>query len=100
MNICEKSFITLNDRSTQCGKAKQLHSLNSMYYQILGCFDQKLRPNLARDILESALEALKVCTQTREMIMVAVASSMFARMRLRVDLAATPKHSLVELFCS
>ena len=34
---------------------------------------------------------------TLEMIMVAAASFMFAHKRLRVDLASTPKRSLVEL---
>ena len=32
--------------------------------------------------------------------MVAVVSFMFARTRLRVGLASTPKRSLLELFCS
>jgi len=59
-----------------------------------------LKPNLVRDVFERALEAQKVCTYTRVMIIVAAASLMFARTRLRVGLAATPKRSLVELFCS
>ena len=60
----------------------------------------RLKPNLVRDVLERALEALKVCKHTREMSMVGAASFMFARTRLRVGLAPTPKRSIVELFCS
>ena len=39
------------------------------------------------------------CTHTREMIMVAAVSFVFAHTRLRVGLASTPKRSLFELFC-
>ena len=58
-----------------------------------------LKPNLARDVFERALEEFKICRHTREMIMVPAASFMFARTYLRVSLAATPKRSLFLLFC-
>ena len=58
----------------------------------------RLKPNLVKDVSEHTLEALKVCKHTREMTTVAAASFIFANMHLRVGLASTPKHSLVELF--
>ena len=64
------------------------------------CIIVRLKPNLVRDVLERALEALKVCKHTREMSMAGVASFIFTHTRSRVGLASTPKCSLVELFCS
>ena len=61
---------------------------------------QPLHRIIKRDVLERALEGLKVCKHTREMIMVAAASFMFARTCLRIGLASTPTRSFVELFCS
>ena len=60
----------------------------------------RVKPNHVRDILSARSKCSKGCTYTREMIMVAVVSSMFARTRLRVGLASTPKRSLVELLLS
>ena len=57
-----------------------------------------LKPNLVKDVPEHTLEALKVCKHTREMITVAAASFIFAHMGLRIGLASTPKHSIVEFF--
>ena len=50
--------------------------------------------------LSARSKRLEGCTHTREMIMVAAVSFVFARTRLRVGLASTPKRSPVELFCS
>ena len=51
-------------------------------------------------ILSARSKRSEGCTHTREMIMVAAVSFVFARTRLRVGLAFTPKRSLVEVFCS
>ena len=59
-----------------------------------------LKPHFVRDVFERALEALRVSKHTREMIMVAAASFIFVRTRLRVGLASTPILSQVEIFCS